>query len=149
MRQKVEKSSLKGQIESKLEIRVRRYFSETFKKEKVQELIDKRTTIQKLSDLYGVSRTSVYNWLYQYSPHYEQKSRQVIEMESESQKTQFYQNRVAELERIVGQKQLEIDFREKLIALASAELGIDLKKNFSTQVLNGSVSIASPGSTKG
>ena len=70
-------------------------------------------------------------------------------MESESQKTQFYQNRVAELERIVGQKQLEIDFGEKLIALASAELGIDLKKNFSTQVLNGSVSIASPGSTKG
>ena len=149
MRQKVEKSSLKGQIESKLEIRVRRYFSETFKKEKVQELIDKRRTIQKLSDLYGLSRTSVYNWLYQYSPHYEQKSRQVIEMESESQKTQFYQNRVAELERIVGQKQLEIDFGEKLIALASAELGIDLKKNFSTQVLNGSVSIASPGSTKG
>ena len=149
MAQKVEKSSLKGQSESKLEIRTRRYFSETFKKEKVQELIDKRTTIQKLSDLYGLSRTSVYNWLYQYSPHYEQKSRQVVEMESESQKTQFYQNRVAELERIVGQKQLEIDFREKLIALASAELGIDLKKNFSTQVLNGSVSIASPGSTKG
>ena len=149
MAQKVEKSSLKGQSESKLEIRTRRYFSETFKKEKVQELIDKRTTIQKLSDLYGLSRTSVYNWLYQYSPHYAQKSRQVVEMESESQKTQFYQNRVAELERIVGQKQLEIDFREKLIALASAELGIDLKKNFSTQVLNGSASIASPGSTKG
>ena len=145
MPQKVEKSSLKGQIESKLEIRARRYFSETFKKEKVQELIDKRTTIQKLSDLYGLSRTSVYNWLYQYSPHYEQKSRQVIEMESESQKTQFYQNRVAELECIVGQKQLEIDFREKLIALASSELGIDLKKNFSTQVLNGSVGTARPG----
>ena len=149
MAQKVEKSALGGHSASKLEIRARRYFSETFKKEKVQELIDKRTTIQKLSDLYGLSRTSVYNWLYQYSPHYEQRSRQVIEMESESQKTQFYQNRVAELERIVGQKQLEIDFREKLIALASSELGIDLKKNFSTQVLNGSVSIASPGNTKG
>ena len=149
MAQKVERSTLRGQGESKLVIRERRYFSETFKKEKVQELIDKRTTIQKLCDLYGVSRTSIYKWLYQYSPHYEQKSRQVIEMESESQKTQFYQNRVSELERIVGQKQLEIDFREKLIALASAELGIDLKKNFSTQVLNGSVSIVSPGNTQG
>ena len=149
MPQKVEKSSLKGQIESKLEIRARRYFSDTFKKEKVQELIDKRTTIQKLSDLYGLSRTSIYTWLYRYSPHYAQKSRQVVEMESESQKTQFYQNRVAELERIVGQKQLEIDFRDKLIDLASAALGVDLKKNFSTQVLNGSASIASPGSTKG
>ena len=149
MAQKVEKSSLGGPLESRLEIRPRRYFSETFKKEKVQELIAKRTTIQKLCDLYGVSRTSIYKWLYQYSPHYAQKSRQVVEMESESQKTQFYQNRVAELERIVGQKQLEIDFREKLIALASDSLGIDLKKNFSTKVLNGSVSIASPGSTQG
>ena len=148
MEQKVSKSSLKVEIESKLEIRQQRYFSETFKKEKVQELIDKRTTVQKLCDLYGVSRTSIYKWLYQYSPHYAQKSRQVVEMESESQKTQFYQNRVAELERIVGQKQFEIDFREKLIDLASEALGIDLKKNFSTQVLNGSVSIASPGSTQ-
>ena len=149
MAQKVEKSGLGGHTASKLVIRERRYFSETFKKEKVQELIDKRTTIQKLSDLYGLSRTSIYTWLYRYSPHYAQKSRQVVEMESESQKTQFYQNRVAELERIVGQKQLEIDFRDKLIDLASAALGVDLKKNFSTQVLNGSVSIASPGSTKG
>ena len=149
MQQKVEKSFLKVSVESRLEIRTQRYFSESFKKEKVQELVAKRTTVQKLCDLYGVSRTTIYKWLYQYSPHHAQKSRQVVEMDSESQKTEFYQNRVAELERIVGQKQLEIDFREKLIDLASAELGIDIKKNFSTQVLNGSASIASPGSTKG
>ena len=147
MEQKVSKSSLKVEIESKLEIRQQRYFSETFKKEKVHELIDKRTTVQKLCDLYGVSRTSIYKWLYHYSPHHEQKSRQVVEMESESQKAQFYQNRVAELERIVGQKQLELDFREKLIDIASEELGIDIKKNFSTQVLNGSGPIVSCGKT--
>lgn len=145
MKQKVLKSSLSGQIENQLEIRKVRYFSEPFKKEKVQELIDKRTSVQELHDLYGVSRQSVYRWLYRYSPHYEQKSRQVVEMESESQKTKFYQNRVAELERIVGQKQLEIDFQSKLIEIASAELGIDLKKNFSTQVLNGSASIEANG----
>lgn len=148
MQQKVEKSTKKVPKESSLEIRTQRYFSESFKKEKVQELIDKRTTVQKLRDLYGISRTSAYNWLYRYSPHYSQKSRQVVEMESESQKTQFYQNRVAELERIVGQKQLEIDFRDKLIEIASGELGIDLKKNFSTQVLNGSGFIESPGISK-
>lgn len=151
MEQKVEKSSLESLKSSKvsaLEIRMRRTFSETFKREKVQELMDKRTTVQKLCDLYGVSRTAVYKWLYQYSPHHEKKSRQVVEMESESQKTQFYQNRVAELERIVGQKQLEIDFQYKLLEIASAELGIDLKKNFSTQVLNGIGSTVKSGNSQ-
>lgn len=148
MQQKVGKRSLKESKESVLEIRTQRYFSETFKKEKVQELVDKRTTVQKLCDLYGVSRTTIYKWLYHYSPHHEKKSRQVVEMESESQKTEFYQNRVAELERIVGQKQLEIDFQQKLMEIASAELGIDIKKNFSTKVLNGSESIAKSGKSQ-
>ena len=58
-------------------------------------------------------------------------------MESESNKTKFLQTRLAELERIIGQKQLEIDFQNKLIELSSAELGIDLKKNFSPSLLNG------------
>ena len=53
MKQKFEKSSLSSEVESKLEIRRQRYFSESFKKEKVQELVDKRTTVQKLCDLYG------------------------------------------------------------------------------------------------
>lgn len=145
MKQKVEKSSLKVQIEQKLIIRERRYFSTAFKKEKVEDLVAKRTTVQELCDLYGVSRTSVYKWLYRYSPHYEQKSRQVVEMESESHKTQFYQTRVAELERIVGQKQLEIDFQDKLLALASAEFGVDIKKNFATVASNGSAYIALSG----
>ena len=145
MAQKVGKDSKSAAVASQLEIRTRRYFSEAFKKEKVQELVDKRTTVQKLCDLYGLSRTSVYNWLYQYSPHHEQKSRQVVEMESESHKTQFYQNRVAELERIVGQKQLELDFQKKLIEIASEELGMDLKKNFSTRASNGFGSIVAVG----
>ena len=147
MAQKVGKESKRSEVPSQLEIRTQRYFSEAFKKEKVQDLIDKRTTVQKLCDLYGVSRTSVYKWLYQYSPHHAQKSRQVIEMESESQKTQFYQNRVAELERIVGQKQLELDFQKKLIEIASEELGMDLKKNFSTRASNGFGSIVPVGNT--
>ena len=140
MKQKVEKSSLKGysdQTDGKLSIRRQRYFSDSFKKEKVQDLIEKRISIKEICDLYEVSRASVYKWLYRYSPHYSQKSRQVIEMESESNKTKFLQTRLAELERIIGQKQLEIDFQNKLIELSSAELGIDIKKNFSPSLLNG------------
>lgn len=53
-------------------------------------------------------------------------------MESEETKNSELQNRLAEMERIVGQKQLEIDFLNKLLELGSAELGFDLKKNSST-----------------
>jgi len=59
-------------------------------------------------------------------------------METEEQKTLFYKDKVAELERIVGKKQIEIDFLNKLIEIASSELSVDIKKNFSTYRLNGS-----------
>lgn len=63
-------------------------------------------------------------------------------MESESQKAMFYKERVAELERLVGQKQIEVEFLVKLIELASEELGMDIKKNFSIRLLNGTVDIS-------
>jgi len=122
---------------AQLEIKQRRLFSEAFKREKVKDLVEKRISIRQLSRLYEVSRTSVYNWLYAYSPHYEQKTNLVVQMESEAHKSEMLQQRVAELERIVGQKQLELDFLNKLFEIGSQELGFDIKKNLSTKLSNG------------
>ena len=58
-------------------------------------------------------------------------------MESEAYKTLRLQQQVAELERVIGQKQMEIDFLNKLLEIGSDEMGFDLKKNFSTRLLNG------------
>ncbi len=58
-------------------------------------------------------------------------------MTSEETKNSELQKRVAELERVVGQKQLEIDFLNKLLEIGSSELGFDLKKNFNTPPSNG------------
>jgi transposase-like protein len=123
--------------DNKLEIGRTRHFSEEFKKSKVRELVDKQVTVTELSRLYGVTRTAVYKWLYRYSPHYEKKSILVVEMESESYKTKRLLEKVAELERVIGQKQLELDFLNKLLDIGSEELGFDLKKNFSTKLSNG------------
>lgn len=120
-----------------LEIKQHRVFSEEFKRSKVKELVEKRTTILELSRLYSVSRESIYRWLYKYSVHHSQKSNLVVQMESEEEKTKYFKQRVADLERVVGQKQLEIDFLSKLIELASEELGFDVKKNFNIKPLNG------------
>ena len=120
-----------------LEIKTQRTFSDAFKREKVKDLVEKRISIKQLCSLYEVSRSAVYKWLYAYSPHHEQKTILVVQMESEAHKSQMLQQKVAELERIVGQKQLELDFLNKLFEIGSRELGFDIKKNLSTKLSNG------------
>jgi len=122
----------------KIKSNYNRRFSERFKKEKVKQIVEKQISIKELSEIYEVSRTAVYKWLYQYSVHHKRGTKQVVEMESEALKTKKLYARVAELERIIGQKQLEIDFKDKLIELASKEIGYDIKKKHEQQLLNGS-----------
>lgn len=106
-----------------------RVFSEEFKRQKVKDIEADRVSIKELSEVYGVSRTAVYKWIYKYSIHYQKGVKQVVQMESEEQKTLQLRQRVAELERIIGQKQLELDFANKLLEVASEDLGYDVKKN--------------------
>jgi len=125
------------QSKQKLEIRENRVFSEALKKQVVKDLVNKRLTIQQVMLEHQVSRQSVYRWLYKYSPLHEQKCTLVVQMQSEEQRKRELQQRVADLERIVGQKQLEIDFLNKLLEVGSNELGFDLKKSFSSPPSNG------------
>jgi hypothetical protein len=69
-------------------------------------------------------------------------------MDSEAKKNSDLQARIAGLERIVGQKQLEIDFLNKLLELGSSELGFDLKKSFNTPPSNGTESTKGSTSSK-
>lgn len=114
-----------------------RHFSEAFKKEKVQLIVENKFTVSQISDLYKVSRTAVYKWLYKYS-QLSPKTITVVQMESEEQKTKILLSRLAELERIVGQKQLELDLNEKIFDCIKAELGYDVKKKYEHQLSNGS-----------
>ena len=129
---------MKRQIGSKLEIKERRIFSDALKKQVVKNLVSKRTSIKEVMLEHQVSAQSVYKWLYRYSGSHESKCTLVVQMKSEATKTQQLQKRLAELERIVGQKQLEIDFLNKLLEIGSKELDFDIKKNFSSKLSNGS-----------
>ena len=136
------------QISQKLEIREQRIFSETLKKQIVKQLVNKRITLNQVVVEHQVSRTSVYRWLYKYSPVHTQKCTLVVQMKSEEQRKHELHQRVAELERIVGQKQLEIDFLNKLLEVGSKELGFDLKKSFSSPPSSGT-GITSTGTPTG
>ena len=125
------RSKKASKVESKL--RQRRVFSDTFKRQKVKELDQGLYSVSEMSKLYKVSRTTIYRWLHNYSNNHQKGTVQVVQMESEAQKTKQLLARLAELERVVGQKQLEIDYLEKLVEISSAELDLDLKKNFGTK----------------
>ena len=113
-----------------LNIRQRRTFSDEFKREKVKELTSGQYSILSFCKLWSVSPPTVYRWIYQYSPEHKKGTTMVVQKDSEVAKTQELQLRVAELERSLGQKQMVIDYQDKLIELASKEFEVDIKKNF-------------------
>jgi transposase-like protein len=115
---------------TKFTIRQRRVFSEAFKRAKVIEITAGKVGMAAFCRLWSISPASVYRWIYRYSPHHQKGTTMVIQQDSEAAKTLQLQQRVADLERILGQKQLIIDYQEKLIELASKELNLNLKKNF-------------------
>ena len=123
------KSKLDSKKSTSLKIRQRRIFSESFKREKVQELTAGLYTVYSFSKLWGVAPYTVYRWIYKYSPQHKQGITMVVQQESEAQKTADLLTQVAELERRLGQKQMQIDYLEKLVELASKEYDIDLNRN--------------------
>lgn len=121
------------QFELSTEERRRRTFSEEFKCQKVKEIERKQTTVLEVSKAYQVRSNNVYKWIEKYSLKDKNGVRLVVEMESETKRVLALLQKVAELERIVGQKQIVIDFQEKMIELAEQEYNVDIKKKFDSE----------------
>lgn len=120
-------------------IRKKRYYSKEFKRQIVSEFEKGVHSVPQLEKLYGISNALIYNWIYKFSTFNEKGSR-IIEMkDSSTKKLKFLEQRIKELERIVGQKQIRIDYLEKMIELAEEDLEIDIKKNSDTPQSTGSV----------
>jgi len=124
--------------QSLLRSRINRYFSESFKRQKVSEIENNLSTVSEISRTYQVSTTAVYKWLYKYSNHRKQGVKQVIEMDSDTKKILALKQKIKELEQTIGQKQVQLDFHQKLVELASEEAGYDIKKKFGSKPLSGS-----------
>jgi transposase len=122
----------------KQRLQVKRLFSEDFKKSVISDYESGKFSVGELATLHAVHSTLIYRWIYRYST-YQKRNIKVVEMsQSSSLKVKELQKRIAELERIVGQKQLNIDYLEKVIELAKEEQGIDIKKNSDTPQSAGS-----------
>ena len=117
-----------------------RYFSEEFKKGKVKELERNISSVSDICETYSVSRTSVYRWIYKYSVMAKKQVKQVVEAKSDTKKIKALEDRIKELERIVGQKQLLLEFKDKMIEIAEATYGVDIKKKVGSRLSSGTTS---------
>jgi transposase-like protein len=122
----------------RLRSRQNRYFSEDIKKKIVRDLEKNLIRISDVCQTYQVSRTSVYKWIYKYSAMAKKKHKQVVEPKSDTAKIKALEERIKELERTVGQKQLMIDFKDKMIELAEQRYNVDIKKKLGSKVSSGS-----------
>ncbi|EMN92449.1 transposase [Leptospira weilii str. UI 13098] len=112
-----------------------RRFSQPLKRQIVMDIETKVTTIAEVSREYSVTRNSIYKWIYSYSKNRKKGVRTVIEEESVSTKLEALKAKIKKLESIIGQKQMKIDFQEKMIEFAEKEYSVDIKKKICFQTL--------------
>ena len=125
-----------------------RYFSEDFKKKRVRELENNLVSISDICKTYHVSRTSVYRWIYKYSSMAKKGVKQVVEAKSDTKKIQSLEERIKELERALGQKQMLIDIKDKMIEIAEETYDIDIKKKLASKASSGSSTTGKSTDTK-
>jgi transposase len=121
-----------------------RYFSESFKQEKVREIEKRTVTVSEIAREYEVSNSAVYKWIDKYSLMKKKGIRQVVESESDTRKVIALREKVRELERMVGQKQIQLEFKDKMIEIAEEMYGVDIKKKFGSQPSSGSGTSETP-----
>jgi transposase len=116
-------------FKTSIEERRRRTFSEEFKRRKVREIISGKVNATEVCKSYEVSQTAVYKWIDLYSDK-QKPERTIVESKSETSKILELQKRISELERSLGQKQIQLEFKDKMIELAETIYKVDIKKKF-------------------
>lgn len=115
-----------------------RRFSVDFKKTLVREFESGKFTVKELSGLHFIAEAVLYRWIAKFGT-FPQDEFRVIEMsDSSDQKVKELQQKIKELERMVGQKQITIDYLNTMMEVAKDELNIDIKKNYGTAQSKGS-----------
>lgn len=122
-------------------IRKQRVYSEEFKRQLVSDFESGKFSVPQLEKLHKVSNGSIYRWIYKYST-FNEKGFRVVEMkDSSDKKLKELEQKIKDLEQVVGQKQIKIDYLEKMMDIAKDELDIDIKKNYNTPQSGGSKTI--------
>lgn len=119
-------------------VKVRREFSESLKLEVVKVFESGQRSVLELSREYDVNQQTVYNWIYKYSDFNKKRIVVVEKKDSQQELIKKLRAQIVDLKCIVGEKQINIDYLEKMIELAGNHFDTDIKKNFNTPHSGGS-----------
>ena len=125
------------QFRQSTEERRRRTFSDEFKRKKVAEIDQKISTVSEVAKQYDVRLGNVEKWVKKFTTKPMHGVRVVVESESDTRKLIELRAKIADLERIIGQKQVQIEFKDKMIELAEETYQVDIKKKFATKPSSG------------
>ena len=118
-------------------IKRRRKFTDDFKKSRVRDFERGKLTVLEISKEYDLSDVLIYTWIRKYSIYHQNSYQIVVEEKSLSKKNQALRKRVEELEAMLGRKQMEVEYLQKVINISSEDLEVDLKKKHGTAPSNG------------
>jgi transposase len=122
---------------NKIVIRQRRIFSNELKKEIISDIEKGKSSVSQSVREYSVSANTVYRWIEKFSHNLHRGTVLVMQKKSEANQKDELLKKIKELEAALGRKQLELEVKEKIIEIASAELGLDIKKKYASGSLNG------------
>ncbi len=110
--------------------KVRRVFSENFKKEKVAQIESGELTIYRLSKMLELGDSAIYGWMKKYSTKPYKQEVVVIETDSDYLKSKKLEREVSHLQMIVGRMHIKMDYYEELIDVVNKHYGIDAEIDF-------------------
>ena len=115
---------------SKKRIQTKRRYSTDFRRARVKDFERGTFSVGQLSRLYGMHPQSIYRWIEKYS-NMPRKNAIVVEIpNSQSKKLQDMERKIAELERSLGQKQIQLDYQICMMEYLESS-GVDVKKKLS------------------
>lgn len=98
---------------SQKKLRKMRHFSPTLRIEVVAKVEKNQLSVAAAAREYGISPTTVYQWIHKYSTYNKAGTVVMIDKTKRAEQLKALNDRIAELERVVGLKQMEIDFLSK------------------------------------
>lgn len=102
---------MKKRIKRKLQRR--REFSDEIRRKVVGEFREGKHTVKELAKLYHTSEQTIYRWIHKFSPT-DKPTVPVVEMaDSTDKKRKDLHQKIADLQRALGQKQIKIDFMRR------------------------------------
>jgi len=109
--------------------KIRRVFSDSFKKDKARLYETGKMSVPQMARLYDVSETSLYKWIdkFRTTPG---SHRVVVETDSDYLQLLEMQKRVEGMERLIGNQQIQLDYQKSVIEAASEHYDEDIEKKF-------------------